>query len=72
MHHMQEIAVHNFPLYQLDAVLDWPALIITPDNVLAAGHYTLDLRTALSSQGVMPWHYATQKRVEPICANMIW
>ncbi len=54
MHHMREIGVHNFPLHQQDAVLDWPASIIRPDNVLAAGHC------------------ATQKRVEPICANMIW
>jgi hypothetical protein len=61
MQHMRKIAVHNFPLYQQDAVLDWPASIITPDNVLAAGHYTLDLRIALSSQGVMPWHYTTRK-----------
>jgi uncharacterized membrane protein affecting hemolysin expression len=69
---MREIAVHNFPVYQQDAVLDWPAFINAPDNVLAAGNYTLDLRTVLGSQGVMPCHYTTQKRVEPICANMIW
>ncbi len=32
-------------------VLDWPASIITPDNVLAAGHYTLDLRTCARFTG---------------------